>query len=131
VFEAVVAAIYKDTGLEPARRFVLRNLYHQVLAVAENRHKRNYKSILQQWAQKELNITPTYRVVGEKGPDHLKSFEVVAVVGKKKYRSGMGRSKKEAEQIAARETLKVLLQERHAGPPGESRDVDPADKPSP
>lgn len=119
VFEAVVAAIYKDSGLEAARRFVLRNLYHQVLAVAENRHKRNYKSILQQWAQKELNVTPTYRVVAEKGPDHLKSFEVVAVVGKKKYRSGMGRSKKEAEQVAARETLKALLQEKYgslAGP---------------
>jgi ribonuclease-3 len=116
VFEAVVAAIYKDAGLEPARRFVLRNLYHQVLAVADNRHRRNYKSILQQWAQKELNITPTYRVVAEKGPDHLKSFEVVAMVGKKRYRSGMGRSKKEAEQIAARETLKALLQEKGAGP---------------
>jgi ribonuclease-3 len=113
VFEAVVAAIYKDSGLETARRFVLRNLYHQVLAVAENRHKRNYKSILQQWAQKELNITPTYKVVGERGPDHLKSFEVVAVVGKKRYRAGTGRSKKEAEQVAARETLRMLLQERH------------------
>jgi ribonuclease III len=114
VFEAVVAAIYKDAGLEPARRFVIRNLYHQVLAVAENRHRRNYKSILQQWAQKELNVTPTYRVVGEKGPDHFKSFEVVAMVGKKRYRSGQGRSKKEAEQIAARETLKALLQEKGA-----------------
>ncbi len=84
--------------------------------MAENRHKRNYKSILQQWAQKELNLTPTYRVVTEKGPDHLKSFEVVALVGKRKCRSGMGRSKKEAEQVAARETLKLLLQEKNAGP---------------
>jgi ribonuclease-3 len=55
-------------------------------------------------------------VVAEKGPDHLKSFEVVALVGKRKCRSGMGRSKKEAEQIAARETLKLLLQEKTAGP---------------
>ncbi len=131
VFEAVVAAIYKDAGLEPARKFVLRNLYHQVLAVAENRHKRNYKSILQQWAQKELNITPTYRVVGEKGPDHLKSFEVVAVVGKKRYRSGVGRSKKEAEQVAARETLKVLLKERHAPEGPSSSEGDPGGEPVP
>ena len=133
VFEAVVAAIYKDSGLESARRFVLRNLYHQVLAVAENRHKRNYKSILQQWAQKELNITPTYRVVAEKGPDHLKSFEVVAVVGKKKYRAGTGRSKKEAEQVAARETLKVLLKEKHApGPENPERSGEgPADEQDP
>ena len=116
VFEAVVAAIYKDSGLETARRFVIRNLYHQVLAVARNRHKRNYKSLLQQWAQKELNLTPTYLVVNEKGPDHSKYFEVVAVVGKKKYRAGQGRSKKEAEQIAARETLRVLLKEKGVTP---------------
>jgi len=131
VFEAVVAAIYKDAGLEPARRFVIRNLYHQALAVAENRHKRNYKSILQQYAQKEMNITPTYRVVAEKGPDHFKSFEVVAMVGKRKYRSGMGRSKKEAEQIAARETFKALLEEKGAS--GEKKFPDEAllDQPTP
>lgn len=109
VFEAVVAAIYKDGGLEAARRFILRNLFHHVLAVAEDEHQKNYKSLLQQWAQKELNVTPTYRVLSEKGPDHLKHFEVVAMVGREAHGSGVGRSKKEAEQVAARETLKVLL----------------------
>jgi ribonuclease-3 len=108
VFEAVIAAIYKDGGLEQARRFVLRNIYHQVLAVAGDRHQKNYKSLLQQWAQKELNLTPTYRVIAERGPDHLKCFEVAAIIGKETYCVGSGRSKKEAEQIAARETLKVL-----------------------
>jgi len=112
VFEAVVAAIYRDSGLENARRFILRNLYHHVLAVFSNRSPRNYKSLLQQWAQKELNITPTYRVVSEKGPDHLKYFEVMAVIGKKNYKAGGGRSKKDAEQIAARESLAVFLKER-------------------
>jgi ribonuclease-3 len=109
VFEALVAAIYKDGGLEEARRFVLRNLYHHVLSVAEDQHEKNYKSLLQQWAQKELNSTPTYRVLAERGPDHLKHFEVVAVIGRQRYRSGVGRSKKEAEQVAARETLNLLL----------------------
>ena len=108
VFEAVVAAIYKDRGLEPARRFILRNVYHQVLNVASDRHHRNYKSLLQQWAQRVLSLTPTYRVVSEKGPDHLKSFEVVAVVGDKRYAIGTGAAKKEAEQEAARKTLKLL-----------------------
>ena len=112
VFEAVVAAIYRDSGLETARRFIMRNLYHQVFAVVSNRSPRNYKSLLQQWAQKELNITPTYRVVSEKGPDHLKYFEVMAVIGKKSYKAGGGRSKKDAEQIAARESLAVFLKER-------------------
>ena len=114
VFEAVAAAIYKDGGLEMARRFILRNLFHHVLAVAQNQHQKNYKSLLQQWAQKELNVTPGYRVISEKGPDHLKYFEVAAVVGRQVYKSGIGRSKKEAEQIAARETLKILM-EQHAG----------------
>ncbi len=111
VFEAVVAAIYRDTGLEAARRFILRNLYHQVLAVAGRRHGQNYKSLLQQWAQKELGLTPTYRVVAERGPDHNKWFEVEAVIGDRAYRSGLGRSKKDAEQIAARESLGILLGE--------------------
>jgi len=111
VFEAVVAAIYKDGGLEAARRFILRNVYHQVLNVGENSQHSNYKSLLQQWAQKELSVTPTYRVVSEKGPDHLKSFEVVAVIDDRRYATGSGRSKKEAEQVAARETLEVLAAE--------------------
>lgn len=111
VFEAVVAAVYRDSGLETARRFVLGNLYHHVLAVAHNRHDLNFKSILQQLAQKEIGKTPTYRVVSEKGPDHLKMFEVIAMIGEREYRAGRGRSKKEAEQVAARESLKVLGKE--------------------
>ena len=116
VFEAVVAAIYKDGGLEMARRFILRNIYHQVLNVVENSHHRNYKSLLQQWAQKELNVTPTYSVLSERGPDHIKSFEVVAVVGDHKYAVGTGRSKKEAEQASARETLALLAVNDEEGP---------------
>ncbi|MBN1441093.1 MAG: ribonuclease III [Planctomycetes bacterium] len=114
VFEAVVAAIYKDGGLEQARRFVLRNIYHHVLAVANDRHMKNYKSLLQQYAQKELNLTPTYRVTSEKGPDHQKYFEVVAVIGKKRYAVGSGRSKKDAEQTAARRTLQQLMAAENA-----------------
>jgi ribonuclease-3 len=112
VFEAVVAAIYRDSGLEPARRFVLGNLYHQVLTVAQNRHDRNFKSILQQYAQKEINVTPTYRVLSERGPDHQKWFEVEAMLDQRPCRSGSGSSKKEAEQSAARASLKMLLEER-------------------
>ena len=112
VFEAVVAAIYKDGGLETARRFVLRNIYHQVLKVASDEHHRNYKSLLQQWAQRVLSLTPTYRVVSEQGPDHMKSFEVVAVSGDKRYASGKGAAKKEAEQEAARITLTMIDEEK-------------------
>jgi ribonuclease-3 len=112
VFEAAVAAIYKDGGLEPARRFIIRNLFHRVLEVVEDEHQKNYKSLLQQWAQKEINVTPTYRVIAERGPDHLKHFEVVAVVARETFKAGVGRSKKEAEQIAAQEALSVLMARR-------------------
>jgi ribonuclease-3 len=83
-----------------------------VLSVAGNRHGRNFKSLLQQYAQKELNITPTYRVISEKGPDHLKWFKVIAVISDREYSAGEGRSKKDAEQIAARESLRLFLRER-------------------
>ena len=112
VFEAVVAAIYKDGGLETARRFVLRNIYHQVLKVASDEHHRNYKSLLQQWAQRVLSLTPTYRVVSEQGPDHMKSFEVVALIGDRRYAIGKGAAKKEAEQEAARITLTMIDEEK-------------------
>jgi ribonuclease-3 len=108
VFEAAVAAIYKDGGLEQARRFILRKLFHKVLAVVEDEHQKNYKSLLQQWAQKVLNVTPTYRVVAERGPDHSKYFEVVAIVGKETFPPGNGRSKKEAEQFAAQQAIQIL-----------------------
>jgi len=116
VFEAVVAAIYKDGGLESARRFILRNLFHHVLSVAENQHPKNWKSLLQQYAQKELNLTPTYKVIEEKGPDHVKSFIVIAMLGKVPGKTGLGRSKKEAEQIAARETLTEILEKQPPAP---------------
>ena len=108
VFEAVVAAIYMEGGLEAARRFVVRNLFHQILSVCDDRHTKNYKSLLQQYAQKEIGVTPSYRVVRETGPDHHKSFEVTALVGQDRYGRGTGKSKKEAEQEAAREALHAL-----------------------
>jgi ribonuclease-3 len=122
VFEAVVAAIYKDGGLESARRFILRNLFHHVLSVAEDEHEKNWKSLLQQYAQREMNLTPTYKVVEEKGPDHGKSFIVIAMLGKVAGKTGLGRSKKEAEQLAARETLNAILEKPTAEPePAQSR----------
>ncbi len=129
VFEAVVAAIYLDGGLDEARRFVVRNLFHQILAVCDDRHEKNYKSLLQQVAQKELGITPSYRVLRQTGPDHRKSFEVVAVIGRTQYPAGSGKSKKEAEQEAARKALRALERElaesRRGGDDG--ADGQPAD----
>jgi len=111
VFEAIVAALYEDSGLEKAREFILKHLTDQVDTVIQDEHEKNYKSILQQFAQKEMAATPTYRVVDQRGPDHAKQFQVIAVIEGKEHAPGWGRSKKEAEQRAAEQTLELLLSE--------------------
>lgn len=108
VFEAVVGAIHMDGGFAAARDFCLRNLYHHILAVNQNRHSLNYKSLLQQHLQKHEGKTPTYKVIQESGPDHSKTFTVQAMLGKTKLGVGDGVNKKEAEQSAAEASLRLL-----------------------
>jgi ribonuclease-3 len=108
VYEAVLAAIYLDGGLRPAREFVLRTLDGEARAVIEGEYAKNFKSLLQQYTHKHMNKTPVYKVLREEGPDHFKTFEVVAVIDDKEYARGVGPSKKDAEQDAARKTLEML-----------------------
>lgn len=108
VFEALVAAIYLDGGIEPARRFVLENMRHDIEVASKSGHGENYKSQLQQLAQRQFGSTPVYRVVDEKGPDHSKSFHVVAKVGDRIFDAAWGRNKKEAEQRAACNALESI-----------------------
>ena len=111
VMEALIGAIYIDQGLETARAFILDCLSLQIENVLANRYRRNYKSILQAYSQKHFGITPVYRVVDEKGPDHGKTFEVEARVGKRRFPAGRGHSKKDAEQRAAEFAMAVLIGE--------------------
>ncbi|MEN8151191.1 MAG: ribonuclease III, partial [Planctomycetota bacterium] len=116
VVEAVIAAVYLDRGMEAARHFVLDHLHAYVEEVLADEHvEKNYKSLLQQCAQKELSGTPVYRVVGERGPDHSKSFRVAAVVNGREFPIGTGASKKEAEQEAAK--IALLAIEKGSGRP--------------
>ncbi|MBI4229304.1 MAG: ribonuclease III, partial [Planctomycetes bacterium] len=114
LFEALICAVYLDAGFEVARLFVLRHLSGVIPAVAESREGVNYKSLLQQWAQRELGVTPGYRVISESGPEHHKTFEVRSMLGAEEGSMGNGRSKKEAEQEAAR----LTLEERQASMSG-------------
>jgi ribonuclease-3 len=68
----------------------------------------NYKSLLQQFAQREFGCTPVYRLLDEKGPDHSKCFKVLAQVGSERYQPAWGRNKKEAEQRAACNALSEI-----------------------
>jgi len=108
VFESLVAAIYLDGGLEAARQFIRTHLGPEIDAAAEGDLEANYKSLLQQLAQRQLGVTPTYELLDEKGPDHCKSFQITAQIGTTRYPPAWGRSKKEAEQLAARNALQHL-----------------------
>jgi ribonuclease-3 len=105
VFESLVAAIYLDGGLDAAKPFILRYVGPEIESVAEGAHGGNYKSLLQQVAQREFGATPQYHLLDEKGPDHSKCFKVAASIARHRYAAAWGRNKKEAEQKAAMNAL--------------------------
>ncbi|MEE9584817.1 MAG: ribonuclease III [Candidatus Brocadiales bacterium] len=109
VFEAVIAAVYIDGGIRAASDFVLTHLLEEIKLASKDEHVRNYKSLLQQYCQKHLNTTPQYKLIGQHGPDHGKTFEVMVVIKDNTYGHGKGQSKKEAEQLAAEETLNAIV----------------------
>lgn len=105
LFESVVAAVYLDGGIEPVRTLVGRWLEPEIVEVSTGAQGANHKSLLQQLAQRDFGVTPTYEVVEEAGPDHSKNFHVAAFVGERRYPPAWGRNKKEAEQRAAANAL--------------------------
>jgi ribonuclease III len=108
VFESLLAAIYLDGGDAAARKFICDHVGPEIELAAEGEVGNNYKSLLQQFAQREHGTTPTYQLLDEKGPDHSKCFKVAAQVGNSVYPAAWGRNKKEAEQRAARNALNQL-----------------------
>lgn len=108
-YEALIAAIYLDGGLEAATEFLLRELGEAIEAGAtQNFVGQDYKSALQERLQALGRPLPEYRVAGEEGPDHRKLFTVNVVVAGEVLAAATGRAKKEAEQEAARLTLERL-----------------------
>jgi len=116
VFEALVAAIYLDGGEAASREFIIRHMDPEIDAVAAGRQGGNYKSQLQQLAQREYGSTPVYQLVDEKGPDHSKSFKISAQVAGNRYEPAWGKNKKEAEQKAACNALVELRRENTVDP---------------
>ena len=108
-FEAVLAAIYLDGGIEPATEFVLR-FVKKALEHVENVAFKDYKTVLQEIIQKNPEERLTYVLVGESGPDHDKRFEVDVMLNSNVIGHGIGKSKKAAEQHAAKEALELMGQ---------------------
>lgn len=106
-FEAVIAAIYLDGGMEPAKKHILR------FVVPEFKNKKSkpfkdYKTTLQEIVQKNPGEKIIYKLVSESGPDHDKHFVFEVLLNSNSIGKGGGRSKKEAEQNAAREALELM-----------------------
>jgi ribonuclease-3 len=106
VYEAVVAALYLDGGLEAASRFVYRTLVEH-MSIDMAREPENPKSVLQEKLQEE-GITPTYRLVETQGPPHDRTFVTQVFAGVQALARGVGRTKKESESSAASSALELL-----------------------
>ena len=106
-FEALIAAIYLDGGIEPAREHILRFVIPEIESHKNNSFK-DYKTLLQEIIQKNPGEKLEYKLVGSTGPDHNKHFKVDVCLNSNVIGRGGGRSKKEAEQQAAREALELM-----------------------
>ncbi len=107
-FEAVVGALYLDSGYETVRVFLARVLLPRLEQIlAEGTHI-DAKSSLQEKSQEKESITPEYQVLKEAGPDHAKMFTIGAFFGDKQVGEGKGASKQAAEQAAAKNALEQL-----------------------
>jgi ribonuclease III len=108
--EAVLGAIYLDLGLVVASAVITRLFEPRIEAYVRGEGDRDYKTILQELSAQDLGRLPEYRVV-ERGPDHEKEFTATVYLGGRQLGRGVGRSKKEAEQRAAREAFEHLSEE--------------------
>lgn len=108
VFEAVIAALYLDGGLGAVTSRIRKWLQYEVDLAIASRGAGNFKSSLQQVAQRDHAATPCYRLVRETGPDHRKAFMMAAVISDHQYSAAWGNNKKDAEQRAAANALAEL-----------------------
>jgi ribonuclease-3 len=106
-YEAYVGAVYLDLGYEVAKKFIADTLFGKIDAIVDKKLWRDAKSLVQEKSQEYLNVTPSYKVLHEAGPDHDKHFTIGIFFGDECIAEGKGKSKQEAEQSAAHKALEV------------------------
>ena len=106
--EAVFAAVYLDGGMEAASALIHSLLLDAGREEAVEKRRRDYKTALQELVQRQADQVLTYRMAGEEGPDHNKTFQAEVLLNGRPLGAGFGHSKKEAEQAAAKTALDVL-----------------------
>ena len=107
-FEAIMGAVYLESGLQNTARIAIVILEILYPRISFNELVRDYKTALQELTQAKFGVTPEYVLLGSSGPDHKKSFEMAALVGGRRLSSAVGASKKEAEQKCAQIALELL-----------------------
>ncbi len=110
--EAVIGAIFLDLGLEKAGDFVINLLADEVERYSQEEFGPDFKSLIQKYALEKHQSLPVYRIIGEKGPQHNKEFESELRIGEKVMGKGAGRSKKEAEQVAANQAWEKISKKK-------------------
>lgn len=125
VFESIIAALFIDGGADLVRDRLKRWLGREVDHAVQSQGSGNYKSALQQRAQRDLSCTPVYRLIRESGPDHRKAFLISAVIDDRQFTAAWGDNKKEAEQRAAANALAEMDDDPLPFP------VEPKDPPEP
>ena len=110
--EAVFAAVYLDGGIQAASALIHRVLLDTEREDVAEEKRRDYKTILQEFVQRTPNQTLAYRLFGESGPDHDKTFCFEVLLNEEVVGKGEGRSKKEAEQMAAKDALELLTRRK-------------------
>lgn len=113
-FEAVMGAIYLESGLYAVRDIVLELIERTYPKIELDVIFKDYKTTLQELTQSEFATTPKYTMVGSSGPDHKKEFEIEVSINENTLAIAKGKSKKSAQQEAAKKALKILKKENNA-----------------
>lgn len=106
-FEALLGALYLDSGYEPCDEFIKKYLFKNLANIIKDGSYKDSKSKFQEQSQEKVSITPSYKVLKESGPDHEKKFIVGVFLGDELVAEGEGLSKQEAEEAAAELALEV------------------------
>ncbi|MGI9516042.1 MAG: ribonuclease III [Pirellulaceae bacterium] len=106
--ESIIAAIFLDGGIPPARKFIIEHIVDEIQEIVDGKAELNFKSTLQQYSQRQFGMPPSYHLLDESGPDHRKLFQICAQVGKQRFSPAWGANKKQAEQRAAGNALAEL-----------------------
>ena len=106
--EAMIAAIFLDSDMESARKFIENNIAEPIKIASQKVEKKDYKTVLQEKLQEHGTVSIKYEIIDEQGPDHDKSFTAQVIFNGKILANGTGRSKKDAEMEAARKALENL-----------------------